>query len=193
MDMPYLEMSSTKAQIGMRSHQPPLSISQRQADMRINNDHGAKIEISSKASQLFIDQTEAFADAGLISPLRKATKYTRESVQRVNQYIAETAQEGDQLMRIENGGGQIQRLAKNKGRLPEYDFKYAQVPSGTEKTKIKFSKPDLQIRARESRFDISVKKNEPIIHVPKWQTDIYVRQKESLHIRPVGLNVNKGL
>lgn len=194
MQLPSLSISTTDAQIGMRSYRPPVSISQRSADMTIQTENILDtIRVSRTASQLFIDQTEAFADADVKSPLRRATEFAQGTTQKLYEYMAKKRQEGDQLMKIEHGTGQIARIAMERGKLFDFHFDYKQIPKGMDRVNIHFAPSELTYDVRPVQQSISVQKNDPDIEIKKWQTDVYLRQKESINIDVIGLNVNKGL
>ncbi len=113
-----LDIQSTDAYTGLRSERPPMRIRQQSADLHIHQEHVGLIEISKTASKLFIDQTEAFADANLKSPLRMASEFWNHSKSHVAEYLAKTAQQGNQMMKIENGFGAFAQIAKAEGGAP---------------------------------------------------------------------------
>lgn len=55
-------------------------------------------------SPVNIDQTEAFAAMDLKGPLRRADDYVADALATFSSNVKRRAQQGDQMMRIENGG-----------------------------------------------------------------------------------------
>lgn len=190
MQTPYLQMQSTLGQIGLQSNRPPLQIKQPNADLTIKQEHVDTLKISTKASKLLIDQTEAFADAHLKDPIRSANEYYQKTKSKVAEYISKTVSQGMQLLKIENGGNVFPQLAAANSQLnPERQFQLKSMPNAL-RVKINYQPGELNIQVNRSEPDIQVKKNDPIISIPKWQTDAYIRQKNNLNIQAVGLSVN---
>ena len=178
----------------MKSHRPQIQVSQRSADLQITQEHAGLIEISKTASQLFIDQSEAFADANLKGPLRRSNEFVQQAQQKAMEYLAKAAQEGEQMMKIEHGGNAIARIAKNhSGMINEVQLEMSWIPSSPDKVKMSYQPSELQISVKKSEANINVTRNEPTVSVPKWQTDVYMRQKNSMQMQVVGLNVNRSL
>lgn len=190
MQVPYLQMSSTLGQIGLQPNRPQMRIEQPKADLSITQNHST-MSISTKAGQLFIDQTEAFADAHLKGPLRSSNEFIAKTKGKVAQYIAKTAQQGDMMMRIENGYGAIPRIAAANSELyPERGLNLGVMPRPFS-VKFHYEKGDVNVHVSDNSFNVRVQKNDPRISIPKWQSNAYVKQKNNLTIQVVGLNVNR--
>src|SRR5690625_4986992 len=106
MKLPYIAISTTSAATGLEHHRPPMQIKQRPADIHMRRSED-QLEISTKAAQLYIDQSEAFADAHLKRPLRSMNEFVAAAKQHVLMSIGHMAQEGRQLMAIETGTNAI--------------------------------------------------------------------------------------
>lgn len=193
MQMPSISIQKSDASIGLRSHKPSMQIRQQAADLQIRQDHAGFISISTTASKLHIDQTEAFADANLKSQLRFAKDYLSQSASVVSQFVAKTAQQGEQLKRIENGTGAIARIAKQNSVRPEPQVTLGFMPRSMSQVKFRYQPSDVRITAPHKEPDIKVTRREPQIEIPKWQTEAYVRQKNHIAFEAVGTMVNRGL
>lgn len=192
MNVPRLELSSTFAQIGMSSKRPPMSIRQPNADLQISQSH-VNLNIKRSNGTLTIDQSEAFASVDSKPPLRRANEFYAKTNSIVAKYIAKTARQGDQMMRIEkNSSNAFAQIAKENSKLIEHEVKYGVAPKPLS-VKMNYQPGELSITVNPDRIDIKVQKRDPQITIPKWQTDVYVRQKNNLNIQVVGLNVNRGL
>lgn len=191
MQMPYLQMQSVHGKIGMQSNRPQMQIQQKNAELTIKQEHGGTLRMSTRPSKLHIDQTEAFADANLKGPLRSSNEFTGRTKSEVAQYIAKTNQQGDQMMKIENGGNAIPRIAKANSELyPERELNIGYMPRNAFRVKFNYQPSELSINVSSSQPEINVRRNDPKISIPKWQSEVYVRQKNKLSIQAVGLQVN---
>ena len=193
MQLTSLHIQQNDARIGLRSSRPGPQIKQQAADMQIRQNHNNLIEISTTASQMHIDQTEAFADANLKSPIRVANETAAKALQQASQYVAKTAQQGDQLMKIENGNGAIARIAKVNSDPAPKQVNIGYMPKSADRVKFNFQPAQVNIRAREHETDIIVNRRAPHIEMPKWQSEVYIRQKNHIAFQAVGGQVNLGL
>ncbi len=189
--LPSLHIETNDAEIGLHSQRPPMQIKQEQAELRIKQKHVDIIEISKTASQLYIDQTEAFADANLKSPLRMANEFWQKTKGEVLNYLAKTVQEGDEMMRIENGGGAIPRIAAQNSQITPSETTLAYMPRSMSQVKFSYVPSELTIKAPYDEPEITVTLRPPQIEIPTWQTNAYIKQKNRIHIEVVGANVDK--
>ncbi|NEU30258.1 hypothetical protein GN156_05615 [bacterium LRH843] len=193
MNVPSIRIQSTDAQIGLRMNRPDMRIKQQNADLQIRQQHVGLIEISKTASKLHIDQTEAFADANLKSPLRMANEFWQKTTNEVMQYIAKTAQDGNQMLKIENGSGAIQRIAKANSERPPLQATFGYMPRSMSQVKFNYEPSKITMKAPYKEPDITVNLRPPQIEIPKWQTEAYMRQKNGISFEAVGGKVNLGL
>lgn len=196
MQVPYLQMSSVHGKIGLQQQRPPMQIKQPSADLTIKQEHVDHFKISKRPAKLTIDQTEAFADANLKGPLRSSNEFIAKTKQKVAQYISKTVQQGDQLQKIENGGGsaKLAHISKANAEIfTQRSFGYGTMPRNAFQVKFHYQPSEISLNITSSMPDIQVRKNDPNISIPKWQTNAYVEQKNNLTIQAVGLQVNMGL
>ncbi|OLO38092.1 hypothetical protein BTR23_11895 [Alkalihalophilus pseudofirmus] len=192
MNLPRLEISTTRSEIGLQTERPQLQLRQRPADLQIQQQYLDNLQISKKASMLYIDQTEAFADANLKSVFRFTKEFSQKAHQKALSYIQKQARQGDQLMKIENGNGAIGHIvAQNSQRKPK-DINYGTIPKPFA-VKINYDPGKTSIRVNRNTVDIQINRNEPQITIPKWQTQAYLKQKNSISFQAVGSQVNRGL
>lgn len=192
MQLPYLEHSSTRAYIGLNANRPHLRIRQQQADLQIKQEHMANVKLEITHGELQIDQSAAFADADLKGILQRNREFIQKSKQIALENLAKASQEGDKLMRIEHGYQKIQKVSADKSELKHYETNIALVPKPFQ-VKIDYQPGTVKVRAGEAPLQINATPHKPDIQFQKWQTDTYIRQKNSLNFRVVGLNVNKAL
>lgn len=193
MQLPHLDITSVHGHIGMKSQRPHIQIKQHNADLSIKQEHVATLKISQKAAKLFIDQTEAFADANLKGPLRSSDEFVANTKQKVMAYISKQAGQGDQLMKIENGGSVIPGLAKQDSELyPEKQLNIALMPRPFQ-VKFQVEPSDVEITVNRTEPEINVTRREPTIQHRRWETDVYVKQKNSISFQIVNHQVNRQL
>ncbi|SES30230.1 DUF6470 family protein [Salipaludibacillus aurantiacus] len=193
MEFPRLHISSVQAQTGIRQQRPPMSIQQPNADLHINQDLSGTLHISTTASRLFIDQSEAFADADLKGPLRRVKEYGAQSQQKVRQYVAKVTREGEQLKKIEHGTNALASIAKQNGERPPKDYNYGVVPEHMGKVTFKYQPSDLSIQSDWADPDIRITPNKPDISIPRWETEVYLQQKNNIQFSVTGGSVNRQL
>ncbi|WP_216830367.1 DUF6470 family protein [Alkalihalobacterium elongatum] len=192
MKLAQLQISSARAEIGMKTQKPPMRIQQGHADLRIDQQHNDILQISKRAAKLHIDQSQAFADANLKGISRYLGDIVQRGEQKANQYIARIAQQGDQLMKIENGQGAIQQIAKTNSQLQTYDFNLGTMPKPFS-VKVHYDSGETNIKVNRRDVNVQVNQSPTHVDIPKWQTDVYLKQKNSISFQAVGAFVNKGL
>ena len=111
MNIPQLQIQTTRGILGLQLTKPTQEIEQPRATMNIQQP-AATLEISTTRSQLSIDTTEARADVDLKSVRRRIEEHAQLGKQGASEGTARRAQEGQQMLRIENGGKIIADIAK---------------------------------------------------------------------------------
>lgn len=150
--LPQIRLESTFARIGIESPRGQQSIEQPRADIDIQQPQ-AEMTIDRTPSKLSIDQTQAWEEMDLKHIFRRIEEFADLGYQDHLTGIARRAQEGDALMRIENGGNPIPEIARrNTEKI--YDYKLGFVPSP-------FS---VKIDYQPAKVDIQWKVNKPIIN-----------------------------
>ncbi|MFA9558924.1 DUF6470 family protein [Evansella sp. AB-rgal1] len=193
MQIPKIQIHTQRAETGISQNRPSMSIRQQQADLDIKQDLAGSFRLSSTASKLFIDQSEAFADAGSIPPLRRASNWAASTKQSVMQYIAKVARQGEQLKKIENGGNAIVGLAKENGERRSYEVGLGYVPKTAFKVRFNYVPSEVSVDIDWKGPQIRFKKNEPNIHIPRWESNVYLQQKNAISFSVSGSHVNKQL
>jgi len=107
-----LSIKTTYGKIGIQTTPSKLEIRTQNASLEYTLEH-PRIEITSSKPQIRIDQTEAFASAGLKSVFRLTKEAAQRGMQMSLEAIGNFAAEGSMLAAIENGGNPIAQIAKN--------------------------------------------------------------------------------
>lgn len=111
MNIPQLQIQTTRAVLGLQITQPTQVIEQPKATLE-QQQPAAILEMSTTKPQLSLDTTEVRADLDLKSALRRSAENAQYGNQMVQQGIGRRASEGQQLMQIENGSNAIADLSK---------------------------------------------------------------------------------
>ncbi|MCT8140148.1 hypothetical protein H1D32_22090 [Anaerobacillus sp. CMMVII] len=192
MQLPTIAIQSVRGQTGMHSQRPHIEIKQASAVLSINQEH-ASIQMNTQPAKLSIDQTQAFASANLKHVYQLNKEFAAKAMSNASQVTAKYAREGDQLMKIENGGNVIPHLAKvNSVLFPEKQATVGQMP-GPFQVKIHFQPSKTSVQVKGGIADIQVQRHEPTIQHRPWQTNIYLQQKQSISFQAVGVQVNQQL
>lgn len=180
MNIPQIRMQSTFAQIGMETSRGELQIEQRHADMSIEQPK-AEMIVDRRPPRLTIDQTRAFEDVNLKSVFRMTEDAAQAGYQQAMNAIATRAQEGDELMMIENGFSAIPNQSERNSLPPQADFNIGWIPSHNS-VKINYDPGETRINWNTRPVNIEVTPNKPIIDYYPGKTNIYLQQKNSLNI-----------
>lgn len=117
LNIPQLQIQTTRGILGLQTTKPIQEIEQPRAKMNIQQP-AATLEISTTRPQLSIDTTEARADIDMKSVRRRIEEHAQLGKQGASEGIARRAQEGQQMLRIENGGKVIADIAKQNATPP---------------------------------------------------------------------------
>jgi Family of unknown function (DUF6470) len=189
MNVPQIRLESTSAKIGLTIHRPVQEIQQLPADLVIKQPK-ADLQIDRTPSQLTIDQTEAWEDMDLKHISRRIEEFAQKGYEDWLTGLARMAQEGDDLMRIENGGNPIQEHAKINSESPIYEFNIGFIPSANS-VKINYQPSVVKLNWETHKPEIDVQVNKPVHQYTPGSVNIDLIQKPALSIDFVGLHVDE--
>ncbi len=106
MDIPQLQIQTTKGFLELQITKPVQEIEQPRATVT-QEQPAAILEMSTTRPQLSLDTTEARAEIDLKSVRRRIEEHAQNSKQVALEGIGRRAAEGQQMMKIENGGGNV--------------------------------------------------------------------------------------
>jgi hypothetical protein len=106
-----LQIEKTNALIGVKTADPKLGIKTQPAKLEIHQ-RQAQIKLQNKHSKLLIDQYESFASAGLKNNADITAEAAQKGYQKFIAYVGKTAEDGDMLAAIEDGGNPIAYISK---------------------------------------------------------------------------------
>lgn len=180
MNIPKLQIQTTKAQIGLTTQKPVQSIEQPKANLEIQQPK-AELTIETTKSKLSIDTFDARESLDLKNTRSRTAEIAQYSEQLLMEGIARRAQEGTELMSIENGGNPIAEQAKRSGRQPYSSINIKFVPQpGSVKTNFEPAKVDIRLEPQKVIINSSI--NKPIHQYTPGKVKIDMLQEPSIQI-----------
>lgn len=180
MQIPQIRLQSTRAQISIETKQAVNQIQQPMADLSIEQPQ-ADLSIHTTPARLTIDQTQARADVDLKSIFLRTKDVVQFAKQDWLAGLARRAEQGDQLMRIENGGNPLASQAKQNRQKPMKEFGLGFIPS-TGSVKLHYEPAKVNIDVQPNKPNIQVKVNKPIYDYEPGEVDIQLQTRNQLSI-----------
>lgn len=196
MQFPQIRLESKFGQTEIRTQSSKLEIEQPKAELSIEQP-AAELNIDRKPARLTIDQTEARADMDLKPISRRIDEAAQQGYQDWLSGLARVSQDGDELMRIENGGNPIADQAKRNSESPMLDFNIGWIPSAGS-VKIGYDPGKVDINWKQNKPLIESRLNKPIINYTPGKAEVRLKQHPSLKIdfanlRHVGINYEQSI
>ncbi|HHW36008.1 MAG TPA: hypothetical protein GXX18_01690 [Bacillales bacterium] len=180
MQLLHLNISSQFAKLGIHSQRPGLEIKQPPADLQLRQPQ-PDLTMTKTKGKLEIDQSEAFADANLKPPLRRTKEAAEQSKEKLLQDLAQKANEGRRLMKIETKNkNTIAQIAREHSEPKQKQFNIGFVPESATKVKFHYTPSEIDINVNLDKAIVKAKPNKPIIKYHKGDIQIYLRQKPSI-------------
>ncbi|THE12344.1 hypothetical protein E1I69_11625 [Bacillus timonensis] len=180
MELAQIRLQSEYAKIGIRTKKAVQQIQQPKADLSIEQPK-AELTIRTTLGKLTIDQSKARADMDLKNISQRIAEAAVKGYQDSLEGIARRAQEGNELMKIENGGNPIAQIAKRNNEGPELQFNIGWIPSHFS-VKTNYVPAEVDIQVKENKPIINTRINKPIHEYTPGNTDIRLEQKQTLKI-----------
>lgn len=180
MNIPKLQVQTTKGQLGLTIQRPQQEMQQPKAELDLQQPQ-AKMSINTTQSMLSIDATEARADVDLKSSFRRTSEVAQYSIQEALNGLARVAQEGDDLMKIENGGNPIVEHAKRRGKQPYSSINIKFIPNHGS-VKIDFQPAQVDINVEPQKVINNSKINKPVHQYTPGKVTVDLAQQPSVKI-----------
>lgn len=180
MNIPKLQLQSTNAQIGLNIQKPIQEIEQPKANLDLQQPQ-AKMSIQTTKPQLSIDSLEMRESLDLKSSRSRTAEVAQYSEQQAFEGLARRAQEGNELMRIENGGNPIAEQAKQSGRQPYSSLGIKFIPQ-PDSVKINFEPGSVDIQVEPQKVINNSTINKPIHNYTPGKVKVEMLQYPSLKI-----------
>ncbi|MGN8647381.1 DUF6470 family protein [Gracilibacillus sp. HCP3S3_G5_1] len=180
MQLPQIRIQQQNAMIGIRTIDAQLDIEQGPAKQTISQPP-ADLNIKTKPGKLTIDQSKALADVGIIPTEESVKKMANEAMQKAIEGSKKRSQQGDMLMKIENGGNPLAQIAKQNGQWPKYQFNIGWIPSG-DAVKFNYQPAEVIIEARANKPIIHVEPTSNQFHYQRGGIEVYLEQENWIDI-----------
>lgn len=160
MNIPQLQIQTTPGRLALNIEKPVQQIEQPRATLDIQQP-AATLEISTTKPQLSLDTTVVREDIDMKSVFKRSEEYAQLGRQGASEGTARRAEEGQQLLRIENGGNVLADLAKQNGTPPPAPLGFRFVANRS-KIQMSFSQGSITINATPQKPIINAQTNKPI-------------------------------
>lgn len=179
-NIPQLQIQTTRGMLGLQIDKPLQEIEQPKATQQIEQP-AAILEMSTTRPHLTLDTTENRADLDLKSPLRRGTENAQYGMQQLIEGIARRALEGQQLVRIENGGNAMVDIAKQNTERPIAPIGIRFVGDKTKvQTNITPGTLDIYVTPQKPIHNVQI--NEPIHNYTPGKVAGFMEQYPSIQI-----------
>lgn len=179
LNIPQLQIQTTPAKLGLQIDKPIQEIEQPKATLNIEQP-AAVLEMSTTRPKLSLDTTENRADLDLKSTIRRSAENAQYGMQKVQEGTARRAQEGQQLMKIENGASVADIVKQNTDR-PQADINVRFVGDRT-KIKMSFSQGSLDVNVSPQKPIVDAQVNRPIHNYTQGKVTGIMEQYNSIEI-----------
>ncbi|MGP4040730.1 DUF6470 family protein [Gracilibacillus sp. D59] len=185
MQLPQIRLQTQVARIGLKSHDAQLQIDSGPAKQSIRQPK-ADIQIRTTPSKLTIDQSKALADVGLKPITELNAEFAQEGKQKLLEGIARRRRQGDELMKIEDGGNPIVRQVKENSQDPQRQFNIGWIPSANG-VKIDYRPAEVNIKVTPQKPQIETQPTKTQYQYQSGNVEVYLLQKSWLEIDFVNL------
>jgi hypothetical protein len=185
MNLPQIRLESTFAKIAIESTPPVQEIEQPPAELDLQQPP-VEMKIETTPSKLTIDQTKAWEDMDLKHIFRRIEEFAQQGVEDWLEGMARLSRQGDELMRIEDGGNPLVEQAKENSEDPMYEFNVGWVPSYFS-VKANFEPSKVHIDVKVHKPINNTKINKPMINYTPGKVTVDLAQRNSLKIEFVNL------
>jgi len=180
MNIPKLQIQSTNAQIGLTTQRAVQEIEQPSANIDLQQPK-AEMSMETTKSQLSIDAYEARESMDYKTSISRTREIAQQSMQDAQEGTARRAQEGDELMRIENGGNPLADQAKRRFRQPYSSINIKFIPKAGS-VKINFEPGNVDIKIEPQKVINNSTINKPIHNYTPGKVKVDLLQEPSLKI-----------
>lgn len=185
MRLPQLRMESQFIKLGIQIQKPVQQIQQPKPVQRIEQPK-AEMNIETTPGRLNIDQSQARAEVGIQPTDQMVKEQANLAKQKAMEGIARRVRQGDELMRIENGGNPIKSQAIENGNRPYYPLGIGWIPSyGSVKLYYEPAQVNIDVTPQKPIIDIRAQK--PIHEYIPGNVSYYIAQKNFLKIEVVNI------
>lgn len=189
MNIGSIRITQTLGRIGIRQYPAKMNIEQPppRADMRQPR---ADLKITTEHGKIYIDQSQCFSEVGLKTALELAHDFYDESLMVGLDAIGEMSEQGDRLMRIEEGKDAIADIAVEAMHRDEMELNIDIAPKSRPNIHVKEGRVDIDVIPMSAEIDwqVHTKAN---INATRHKVDIYMDIWPDIKFEYVGKNVDR--
>ncbi|MDQ0214954.1 hypothetical protein J2S13_001353 [Oikeobacillus pervagus] len=185
MELPQIRLFSQTAKIQLNIEQPKQSIEQPPAELDLQQPP-AEITYERTPAQLTIDQTKAREDMDLKHISKRIEEFAQLGYQDWLEGMTRVAQEGTELMKIENGGNPIVDQAKRRSERPYRQLGITWIPSANS-VSVHFEPAKIKLNVKTNKVINNTRPQKPIHEYRPGKVNISMKQYPSLSIDFVNL------
>ncbi|WP_191566714.1 DUF6470 family protein [Metabacillus idriensis] len=186
MNIPQIRLESRFAKIGLETVNAKLRIEQPKADLMIQQPK-AELTIQTTPGKLTIDQTKAREDVDLKHISKRIQEAADQGYQDVLSGIARRIQQGDEQMRIENGGKPLTSQTKKNSEGEPHQFNIGFIPSHFS-VKLDYQPADVKIDVKRNAPIIESKANKPVMDYQAGEVKVELKERNQLTIDFVSID-----
>ena len=180
MNIPKLQLQSTKAHIGLTTQKAMQEIKQPKANLDLQQPQ-AKMTMETTKSELTLDTVDARESLDLKSSSSRTAEVAQYSQQSAKEGLERRAQEGDELMKIENDGNPIADQAKRRWKQPYSSINIKFIPqAGSVNVNFEPGRVDIQVEPQKVINNTTI--NKPIHNYTPGKVKVDLLQEPSLKI-----------
>ncbi|KIL46584.1 hypothetical protein KP77_27110 [Jeotgalibacillus alimentarius] len=187
MKIPQIQIDQTHAKIGIESPRGLQQIEQPQAELHLRQ-IPSEMSITTTKGWLTIDQTEAWASMDIKPISRRIREWAAEGNQDVLKGMQRVASEGDELMRIENGGDPLKNIAKRNYEGPPPSFNIGFVPPSFS-VKMDYRPGTTDIQFTKGRVENNTRAQKPRNSYTPQEVKIHIQQLNSIRLSVVNQEI----
>lgn len=180
MKLPQIRLQSTFAQIGLTIDKPVQHIEQPQAELTIEQPP-AELSIERTRGKLTIDQSEAWEEMDLKSVFRRTEEFAEKGYEAWLAGMARVAQQGDELMRIENGGDPLTTQAEVNSVDEPFEFNIGWIPSPLS-VRFHYESSHLTFEWKQRQPVIQATQQKPTHNYIPGKVNVYVARDNELSV-----------
>ncbi len=148
-----LSINTTPAKLSIETIPGKLQIDTRRAQLELTQQR-AKVNIKTEQPRILIDQYECFAEEGLKNTIDLAKDLSQRAYQSVMEYIAKTAQDGDEMAKIGNKASIMLDIIKSDSIII-HDFNMVTMPMSRPKIDVAGGTVDIQVEPQNDIGEIN--------------------------------------
>lgn len=190
MQMPQIQISQQNAKVHTNSEHGFMQVRQHRAKMDVKT-NPAELGMHTEHAKVYIDQTQAFADANMKHIFRRIEEYAARGYRESLKGIARRAQEGNRMAAIHIESNPFVEFAnKGKGQLPNSNIDF--IPKyGSVKFQHKPGKTTLSVSPYN--VDINVQARMPEFNYSPGKARTYLAQKNQISFSVKGGKLNTSM